>query len=51
MFTIGTLDGSKEILSIRIPNLLSFLATGDFNGRVEGINDLQAAVRAGVRAG
>ncbi len=42
IFTIGTLDGNKEVFSIRIPYLLSFLATGDFNGRVEGINDLQA---------
>jgi cytochrome d ubiquinol oxidase subunit I len=43
IFTIGTPDGSEDVFSIRIPNLLSFLATGDFNGRVEGINDLQAA--------
>ena len=42
IFTIGTLDGTRELFSIRIPNVLSFLATGDFNGRVEGINDLQA---------
>ncbi|MHB8891707.1 MAG: cytochrome ubiquinol oxidase subunit I [Candidatus Limnocylindrales bacterium] len=42
IFTIGTLDGSKEVFSIRIPNLLSFLATGTFDGKVEGINDLQA---------
>jgi len=42
IFTIGSLDGSKEIFSIRIPNLLSFLATADFNGTVEGINDLKA---------
>ena len=42
IFTIGSLDGSKEIFSIRIPNLLSFLATADFNGKVEGINNLQA---------
>jgi cytochrome d ubiquinol oxidase subunit I len=42
VFTIGTLDGSKELFSIRVPNILSFLATGDLNGRVEGINDLQA---------
>jgi cytochrome d ubiquinol oxidase subunit I len=41
IFTIGTLDGSKELFSIRIPNLLSFLATGTFDGKVEGINDLQ----------
>jgi cytochrome d ubiquinol oxidase subunit I len=43
IFTIGTPDGSADVLSIRIPYVLSFLATGDFNGRVEGINDLQAA--------
>ena len=42
IFTIGTLDGSKEVFSVRIPNLLSFLATGTFEGKVEGINDLQA---------
>jgi cytochrome d ubiquinol oxidase subunit I len=42
IFTIGSLDGSREIFSIRIPYLLSFLATGDPNGKVEGINDLQA---------
>ncbi len=42
IFTIGTPDGSRDLFSIRIPNVLSFLATGDFNGSVEGINDLQA---------
>ncbi len=42
IFTIGTLDGSQDVFSIRIPYLLSFLATGDFNGKVEGINDIQA---------
>jgi cytochrome bd ubiquinol oxidase subunit I len=42
IFTIGTPDGSQELFSIRVPNVLSFLATGDFNGKVEGINDLEA---------
>jgi len=42
ILTIGSLDGSEELFSIRIPNLLSFLATADFNGTVEGINDLKA---------
>ena len=42
VFTIGTPDGRTELFSIKIPNVLSFLATGDLNGRVEGINDLQA---------
>ncbi|RZU54604.1 cytochrome d ubiquinol oxidase subunit I [Krasilnikovia cinnamomea] len=41
IFTVGSLDGSQEIASIRIPHLLSFMATGDPNGQVEGINDLQ----------
>ena len=41
IFTIGTPDGSAEVFSIRIPYLLSFLATGTFDGKVEGINDLQ----------
>jgi cytochrome d ubiquinol oxidase subunit I len=42
IFTIGSLDGSKEVFSVRVPGLLSFLATGSFNGRVDGINDVQA---------
>jgi cytochrome d ubiquinol oxidase subunit I len=46
LFTIGTLDGSEEIFSIRVPFLLSFMATGDPNGTVEGINNLQAQYEA-----
>ena len=46
IFTIGTPDGSEDIFSIRIPYLLSFLATGTFDGKVEGINDLQAMEEA-----
>jgi cytochrome d ubiquinol oxidase subunit I len=42
ILTIGTPDGSKDVFSIRVPYLLSFLATGTFDGKVEGINDLQA---------
>ncbi len=41
IFTVGSLDGSKEVFSVRLPGLLSFLATGSFDGRVEGINDIQ----------
>jgi cytochrome d ubiquinol oxidase subunit I len=43
IFTIGTLDGSEELFSVRIPRLLSYLAEGNFNAEVEGINDVQAA--------
>lgn len=51
VFTIGSLDGSREIFSIRIPNLLSFMATGSFNGTVEGIDQLQAQYAAEYGAG
>jgi cytochrome d ubiquinol oxidase subunit I len=43
IFTVGTLDGSKEIFSVKLPYLLSFLATGHFDGEVKGINSLQDA--------
>jgi cytochrome d ubiquinol oxidase subunit I len=42
LFTIGSLDGREEVASVRIPSLLSFMATADPDGRVEGINELQA---------
>ena len=38
----GSLDGSRELFAVKIPYLLSFLGTGDPNGTVQGINDLQA---------
>jgi cytochrome d ubiquinol oxidase subunit I len=41
LITIGTLDGSREVWSLKVPGLLSFLATGSFDGRVDGIYDLQ----------
>ena len=41
IFTIGTLDGSREVFSIRIPHVLSFLATGNINGEVKGINQIE----------
>ena len=46
IFTIGTPDGGEEKFSIRIPKMLSFMATSSFNGEVEGINDLQNAYEA-----
>ena len=41
VFTIGTPDGKTEKFSVTIPNLLSFLATGDLDGEVQGINPLR----------
>ncbi len=46
IFSWGTPDGSAEIFSIRIPNLLSFLSTHTPDGVVEGINNLQAQYTA-----
>lgn len=43
IFTVGTLDGSRELYSVKVPYLLSFLATGSFDGEVQGINNLQQA--------
>ena len=45
VFTLWDLNG-KEIVSLKIPNVLSFLATGDVNGKVTGIDDLQAQYTA-----
>ena len=42
LFTLGTLDGSRSIFQIGLPGMLSFMSTGDVNGTVEGINNLQA---------
>ncbi|MGB0102477.1 MAG: cytochrome ubiquinol oxidase subunit I [Nocardioides sp.] len=42
VLTIGTLDGSEPVFSVEVPCLLSFLATGHFDGEVQGINNLRA---------
>jgi cytochrome d ubiquinol oxidase subunit I len=42
LITIGTLNGAKAIFTIGIPHLLSFLATGNWNSTVQGIDNLQA---------
>ncbi|MEV6891523.1 cytochrome ubiquinol oxidase subunit I [Kribbella sp. NPDC051137] len=43
LLTIGSLDGQREMWSLTVPHGLSFLATGSWNGKVQGINDLQQA--------
>jgi len=45
LLTIGNLSG-QPIFEIRLPHLLSVLATNSWNGRVEGITDIQAEARA-----
>src|SRR4051812_8684730 len=46
LFTIGSLSGDQEKFAIKVPGLLSFLATGSFDGKVEGINDLRTKYEA-----
>ncbi len=43
LFQIGgfTQQDQTPSFSLEVPKLLSFLATGSFNGKVEGINELQ----------
>ncbi len=48
IFTIGSLDGTREIFSLRIPGLLGILAKNDPTAEVAGINDLQKAYSSGV---
>jgi len=42
LITIGNLEQTADVFSIRIPRLLSLLAYNRLGGRVEGIYDLQA---------
>ncbi|MFB9834155.1 cytochrome ubiquinol oxidase subunit I [Actinoallomurus acaciae] len=51
IFTVGTLNGGREIFSVKVPGVLSFLATGHFDGKVLGIDDVQAAEQAKYGAG
>ena len=51
LFTLGTLDGSRSVFQIGLPGLLSFMSTGDVNGTVEGINNLQAEYEKSYGAG
>ena len=45
VLSIGSLDGSEATRVIEVPGLLSFLGTGDWEGRVEGIDDLRESER------
>ncbi len=42
LFTIGDLQGEREVFSIRVPRLLSLLAYNQITGEVQGMNQLQA---------
>ncbi|HEX7461422.1 MAG TPA: cytochrome ubiquinol oxidase subunit I [Dermatophilaceae bacterium] len=43
LLTVGSLDGSQEKFAVKVPGLLSFLATGSTDGPVKGINEIKAA--------
>ena len=43
LFTIGNVQGTKDVFSIRIPDLLSILAYNEAGGTVQGIDQLQTA--------
>jgi cytochrome d ubiquinol oxidase subunit I len=51
LLTLVDQDHDKDIVSIRIPYMLSFLAYDDFKGPVQGILDLQAEYEAKYGAG
>ena len=42
IITIGKLDGSEEVFSIKMPKLLSYLGTGHLDSEIRGINSLQS---------
>ena len=46
LLTIGDLTGKREVWSIRIPYLMSFLACNNFECEVRGVNDLQVEYEA-----
>jgi cytochrome d ubiquinol oxidase subunit I len=46
LFTIGSLNGSHPIFEITIPRVLSFLATGNWSAKVQGIDNLQQQYQA-----
>ncbi len=43
LFTIGSLSGGKELWSVRVPYLLSLIATLNPHGTVQGINNVERA--------
>jgi len=46
ILTIGDLSGKREVWSLRVPYLLSFLACNNFTCEVRGVNDLQTEYQA-----
>jgi cytochrome bd ubiquinol oxidase subunit I len=43
LFTVGSLNGGQELWSVRVPYLLSLIATLNPHGTVQGINNVERA--------
>jgi cytochrome d ubiquinol oxidase subunit I len=46
LFAVGDVEGSRNVVNVQVPYLLSFLATGDPGGTVEGITNVQERFEA-----
>lgn len=46
LLTIGDLTGKREVWSLRLPYILSFLACNNLDCRVRGVDEIQAAYAA-----
>ncbi len=46
LFAIGDVEGSRNVVNIQVPYVLSFLATGSYTGEVEGIVEVQERFEA-----
>jgi cytochrome d ubiquinol oxidase subunit I len=46
ILTIGDLSGKREVWSIRMPYILSFLACNNLSCEVRGVNDIEAEYQA-----
>ncbi len=51
ILTIGDLTGKREVWSIRVPRVLSFLACNNFDCEVRGVNELQEEYAAAYGPG
>ncbi len=51
LFAVGDVSNSCDVRTLSVPGVTSFLATGDFNGTVSGVNDLQAQYEAAYGPG
>ncbi|GAA4707558.1 cytochrome ubiquinol oxidase subunit I [Pseudonocardia yuanmonensis] len=42
IFAVGDIQDGRNHVNVQVPGVLAFLATGDLEGDVQGINDIQA---------